>query len=127
MIRLLTVTRLFTVTLLCGLLLAQQQQPPQQQQTQPPPVDDPDLIVRAEVRAVQTPVWVYDRKGNYVDGLTEEKFRIFDNGREQKISGVDVAFAPISLVICVQANASVEKMLPAINRIGNLIQPHILG
>jgi VWFA-related protein len=38
-----------------------------------------------------------------------------------------VAFAPISLVICVQANSDVEKMLPAVNRIGNLIQPHILG
>jgi VWFA-related protein len=127
MIRILSVTRLFTVTLLCGLLLAQQQQPPQQQQTQPPPVEDPDTVIRTEVNAVQTPVWVYDRKGNYVDGLTQEKFRIFDNGREQNITGVDVAFAPISMVICVQANANVEKMLPAINRIGNLIQPHILG
>ena len=98
MIRLLTVTRLFTVTLLCGLLLAQQQQPPQQQQTQPPPAD-PDTVIRTQVNAVQTPVWVYDRKGNYVDGLTQEKFRIFDNGREQNISGVDVAFAPISMVL----------------------------
>jgi VWFA-related protein len=126
MIRLLTVTRLFTVTLVCGLLLAQQQQPPQQQQTEPPPAA-PDTVIRTQVNAVQTPVWVYDRKGNYVDGLTQEKFRIFDNGREQNITGVDVAFAPISLVICVQASANVEKMLPAINKIGNLIQPQILG
>ena len=126
MIQLLTVTRLFTVTLLCGLLLAQQQQPPQQQPTQPPPAD-PDTIIRTRVNAVQTPVWVYDHKGNYVDGLTQEQFRVYDNGKEQTISAVDVAFAPISMVICVQASANVEKMLPAINKIGNLIQPQILG
>ncbi|MGA3237225.1 MAG: VWA domain-containing protein [Bryobacteraceae bacterium] len=122
-----TVTLLFTVTLLCGLLLAQQQQPPQQQPAQPPPADGDTARFSVLTNAVQTPVWVYDRKGNYVDGLTQEKFRIFDNGREQNITGVDVAFAPISMVICVQANANVEKMLPAINKIGNLIQPHILG
>jgi VWFA-related protein len=121
--------RLTTVTLLCGVLLAQQQQvPQQQQQTPPPPVDqDQDITIRTQVNEVQTPVWVYDRDRNYVDGLTPEKFRLYDNGKEQKILGVDVAFAPISLVICVQANASVEKMLPAINKIGNLIQPQILG
>src|SRR5580704_11512318 len=124
--------RLTIVTLLSGLLLAQQQQvPQQQQQTQqqtPPPADqDQDITIRTQVNEVQTPVWVYDRGGNYVDGLTQEMFRLYDNGKEQKILGVDVAFAPISLVICVQANASVEKMLPAINKIGNLIQPQILG
>ena len=76
---------------------------------------------------MQAPVWVYDKNGNYLDGLTKEEFRIYDNGREQHINEVDVSFAPISMVICVQANAAIEKMLPAINRIGNLIQPQILG
>jgi len=116
--------RLLTVTLLCGLLLAQQQKPPQQQQT---PDQDALSIFKHTVNAVQFPVWVYDRKGNYVNGLTQDQFRVFDNGKEQNIAAVDVAFAPISMVICVQANANVEKMLPAINKIGNLIQPQILG
>jgi len=122
--------RLLTVTLLCGLLLAQQTQPPaqSQQQTAGQPADQ-DLITRfgTEVKFVQTPVWVYDRAGNYVDGLTKEEFRLYDNGKEQHIDEVDVSIAPISMVICVQANANVEKMLPAINKIGNLIQPQILG
>jgi VWFA-related protein len=117
--------RLLTSTLLCGLLLAQQETPQQAQ----PPVGDADVgtKISTQVNTVQTPVWVYDRDGNYVNGLDQDNFRIFDKGKEQKILGVDVAFSPISLVICVQANADVERMLPAINKIGNLIQPQILG
>jgi VWFA-related protein len=137
--------KLLTSTFLCGLLIAQQQtapkqtppaqatpgqtrpaQPaPAQQQTEPESTDP--NVIRVKVQEIQIPVWVYDKNGNYVDGLRPDQFRIFDNATEQKITSVDVAFAPISLVICVQANADVEKMLPAVNRIGNLIQPHILG
>jgi VWFA-related protein len=118
---------------LSALLVAQtpQQQttPPAQQNPTNPPVDqgEGNTNIRVEVQAIQVPVWVYDRDGNYVDGLTPDQFKIYDNGKEQKISGVDVAFAPISMVIVVQANADVEKMLPAVNHIGNLIQPQILG
>lgn len=114
----------FTSIVFCGIVLAQQQQMPPQQT--PPELSDGGTI-RVEVQAIQVPVWVYDRNGNYVDGLNPDQFRVFDNGKEQHITGVDVAFAPISMVICVQANADVEKMLPAVNRIGNLIQPEILG
>src|ERR1700676_4214603 len=108
--------KLLTSTLVCGLLVAQQQQttPPQTQPQQPaaPPQEDPRFVIG--VQAIQVPVWVYDKNNNYVDGLNPEQFRIFDNNKEQKITGVDVAFAPISMVVCVQANADVEKMLPAV-------------
>ncbi len=116
--------KLLTSILLCGILMAQQPQTPPQQPTGPP---EGDARFTVGVQAIQVPVWVYDKDRNYVDGLRPDQFRIFDNGKEQHISGVDVAFAPISLVICIQANADVEKMLPAVNQIGNLIQPHILG
>lgn len=106
----------------------QQTAPPQQNPPTNPPVDlGEGGTIRVEVQAIQVPVWVYDANGNYVDGLTPDQFKIYDNGKEQKITGVDVAFAPISMVIVVQANADVEKMLPAVNHIGNLIQPQILG
>jgi VWFA-related protein len=120
--------KLLTSLLLCGLLVAQQQTPAQQTPPQQAGgLSDEELRILVETNAVQIPVWVYDRQWNYVDGLNPNQFRVFDNGKEQKISGVDVAFAPISMVIVVQANADVEKMLPAVNKIGALIQPHILG
>jgi VWFA-related protein len=75
---------------------------------------------------VSTPAWVYDRDGNTVSGLRPEQFRLFDNGKEQNIQ-VDVSFVPISLVICIQANANVEGMLPHIRKIGNLVKPLLIG
>ena len=63
---------------------------------------------------------VFDRNGDYVNGLRPEQFRLFDNDKEQNIQ-VDVTFTPISLVILVQANAHVEGLLPQVSEIGNLI------
>lgn len=132
--------KLFVSTLLCGLLVAQtppQQTAPPQQQTNPPqqkpvelqpPTTEGEITqFGVEVNEIQVPVWVYDRGGNYVDGLQTNQFVLYDNGTQQRIRQVDVTYTPISMVIVVQANADVEKMLPAVNRIGNLIKPHILG
>ena len=69
---------------------------------------------------------VFDRDGDYVNGLQPDQFHLFDNDKEQNIH-VDVAYQPISLVILMQANSHVEKMLPQVNKIGNLIEPLIIG
>ena len=75
---------------------------------------------------VMTPVTVTDRGGNVVNNLTPKDFRLTDNGRVQRITE-DVAVHPISMVIAVQANAEVEKMLPAIQKVGSAISAQILG
>lgn len=114
--------RSLIVMSLAGMLLAQE---PAQN---PPPAQEEgnDLRIRVQVQHVLAPVLVYDRDGNFVNGLAPDQFHLMDNNKEQNIH-VDVTFQPISMVILVQANAAVEKMLPAINKIGNLIQPLILG
>jgi VWFA-related protein len=125
--------------LLAGMLIAQEpakNPPPAQpaerdpEQTAPSPGPDQeqasDYRVTVHVQNVLAPVLVYDRDGNFVNGLAPDQFHLMDNGKEQNIH-VDVAYQPISLVIMVQANSAVEKMLPAINKIGNEIQPIILG
>jgi len=122
------------LTFLCGLLAAQQpvqappastpapQQPSISQQVQ----DTIDLTFKTGVDVVQAPVLVFDRDGNYVDGLQPPQFHLYDNGKEQNIS-VDVAYQPISLVIVVQSNAHVEGILPQIRKVGNLIEPLLIG
>jgi VWFA-related protein len=108
--------------LLVGLLLAQEPA-----QTSPPAQEEgTDLHIVATTENVLAPVLVYDRDGNFVNGLQPSQFHLVDNGKEQNIH-VDVAYQPISMVILVQANSAVEKMLPAINKIGNMIEPLILG
>src|SRR5450755_3588054 len=109
-------------TFLCGLLAAQQ---PQQPTPQPDP-DQATTIFRGGVEQVQAPVLVFDRSGNYVDGLQPHQFHLFDNGKEQNIS-IDVTYQPISLVICLQANAHVEGILPQVKKIGGLIAPLLIG
>src|SRR5258707_14612403 len=117
-------SRLILLTFLCGLLPAQQQQqlPPQPQ----PDSTQPATIFRGGVEVVQAPVLVFDRDGNYVDGLQPHQFHLFDNGKEQNIN-VDVTYQPISLVIVLQANAHVEFILPQVKKIGGLIAPVLIG
>lgn len=112
--------RVFLLSFLCGLLAAQQ--PPQQ----PQPEQSQGPTFRGDVVVVQAPVLVFDRDGGYVNGLQPAQFHLFDNGKEQNIA-VDVAYQPISMVICIQANANVEGILPQIRKIGNLVAPIIIG
>ena len=115
--------RLSIALLAAGLTLAQEPTP-----APPPAEEEPPapLHITSEVQNVLAPVLVYGRDGSFVNGLQPSQFHLIDNGKEQNIH-VDVAFQPISLVILVQANSAVAKMLPAINKIGNLIGPLILG
>jgi VWFA-related protein len=85
-----------------------------------------DVIGSVTTHAVITPVTVTDRNGNIVNGLGPKDFRLTDNGKIQKITE-DIAVHPISMVIAVQANAEVEKMLPAIQKVGSAISAQILG
>src|SRR5450432_3473329 len=112
--------RILLLSLLCGLMVAQQPAP-QQEPALPPPT-----ILRTTVDVVVAPVLGFDRDGQYISGLTPEQFHLFDNGKEQNIN-VDVSYIPISLVIAIQANQHVEALLPQIQRIGNMIEPIIIG
>ncbi len=123
--------RFVLAILVCGLLVAQQQQikvnPPAQAQPigqQAEPDVMPYIVTRVEV--VQTPVLVFDRSGDYVNGIRPDQFRLFDNDKEQNIN-VDVSFTPISMVIAIQANSHVEGLLPKVQKIGNLVGPLLIG
>jgi Ca-activated chloride channel family protein len=54
----------------------------------------PEQIIRIEVKEVQIPFSVFDRRGNLVLDLKKEDFRVFEDGVEQK---VDYFSAPTNL------------------------------
>ena len=81
---------------------------------------------RDTVRIVMAPVTVTDRNGEIVSGLQPKDFRLLDNGKLQNITE-DVTSHPISLVVVVQANAIVEKILPQVQKLGTLLQAQVLG
>ena len=72
------------------------------------------------------PVTVFDRSGNSVAGIRADQFRLWDNREPQNIT-VDETYTPISLVIAIQANSHATQLLPAVNKIGNLIAPLVVG
>ncbi len=103
------------IVLLCsaGLLLAQAQ-------------DDTDKPISITTRIVLAPVTVLDKSGAFVPGLTAYDFRLLDNGKVQKITE-DMTSHPISMVVAIQANADVEKILPSIQRLSTIFQSLVLG
>jgi VWFA-related protein len=111
--------------LLAGLLAATLFAQGQQDSSKPVEAAE-QPIFRLPVEVVMTPVSVVDRNGDNVDGLRPDQFHLFDNDKEQDIH-VDVAFPLISLVIAVEASDRVESVLPQIQKIGDMIQPIVIG
>jgi VWFA-related protein len=109
--------------IVCGVLAAQE---PPQTPTQTPPQEAALPKISVTTNLVTAPVLVYDRDGNYINGLQPFQFHLLDNAKEQNIS-VDVSYIPISMVICLQVNSHVEGILPQVRKIGNLIQPLLVG
>ena len=77
-------------------------------------------------RQVIAPTTVTDRDGRYIAGLQPHEFRLVDRGKVQKIT-VESAVQPLSLVVCIQANNTVESVLPNIKKIGPLLEGAVLG
>ena len=93
----------------------------------PAAVDKPsDSNFGITVRIVMAPVTVTDRSVNIIEGLQPSDFRLYDNGKLQRVTE-DMTSHPLSLVVAVQANAQVEKILPQIQKLGALLQAQVLG
>ncbi|MEI9972473.1 MAG: VWA domain-containing protein [Ignavibacteriota bacterium] len=125
--------KLLLLTFFCASLavLSVAQQPPSKQ-APPAPVDlltqpqqPADFIVT--LQQVLAPVLVYDHRHKYVNGLTSDRFRLYDNGKEQSLTSVEVSYTPISLVVAVQANVEADKILPTVNKVGPMLKPIVLG
>src|SRR3954452_19641694 len=85
-----------------------------------------DITIRSRVEEVIAPTTVLDKDGIYITGLKPMEFRLYDNDKAQQIK-VDEIIAPVSLVVAVQADYKVEKVLPKVQKIGNLLQNMVAG
>ncbi len=91
---------------------------------------DPDnSTIRANVPLVLVPVTVTDKKGNFIDGLSVDDFRLTDDGVAQKIrmDTSDTVLAPVSLMVLIQASGISAPALARIERVGGLIKPLVIG
>jgi len=85
-----------------------------------------DFRITTRVNIVVAPTTVLDKNGNYVNGLEPKNFRLLDNDKEQIIQE-DVSFIPISLVIAIQSSAQTELVLPAVRKMGSMIESVVIG
>jgi VWFA-related protein len=107
---------------------AQQAQPakPPAEPAKPPAEEETTPTFGTTVNVVLVPTTVLDKDGNTVNGLRPQDFTLFDNGKIQQITR-DVAFLPLSFVICVQRTSNMDEILPKIQRVGNLLSSILVG
>ena len=78
--------------------------------------DDPsdDEVIRVETNLVTMPVSVLDRNGRFVTGLTQRDFRIFENGKEQKVDYFQSVEQPFTVILMLDVSPSTKYKIDEI-------------
>ena len=84
-------------------------------------------VFEIEIEEVTVPVTVTNSEGEFATELNAGDFRVFDNGKEQRILEFESSWEPISMVVVVETSERVQSMLPDIGRSGILFTQLILG
>lgn len=88
---------------------------------------DQPAIFLEKIDEVTVPLTVRSPQGTYIHDMIQEDFTIYDNDVQQSITGFDVSFLPISMVICVQTSDRVEGILGDIRKTAYLFTELVLG
>lgn len=91
------------------------------------PQSKPTSTIHARVNEVTTPVTVEDRKGNFLLGLTEKDFHVFDNGVEQHINRFSLDDRPLALVVVIETSSHVDMMAREIRSNGIVVSETLMA
>jgi VWFA-related protein len=71
---------------------------------------DPDVenVGKVETNLVTIPVSVFDRHGLYIPNLKEEDFKIFEDGKEQRIEYFGTSEKPFTVILLLDTSPSTE-------------------
>jgi VWFA-related protein len=70
--------------------------------------DGEDGVQRVETNLITIPVSVFDRYGLYIPNLRKEDFKIFEDGREEKIEYFGTSEKPFTVVLLLDTSPSTE-------------------
>src|SRR5215469_1920127 len=90
-------------------------QNPQQQNSKP---SLPPGTIHTQVNEITTPVTVEDKKGNFLLGLEQSDFHVFDNGVEQHINRWGMDDHQLALALVIETNSHVGMMAKQIHGAG---------
>jgi Ca-activated chloride channel family protein len=78
---------------------------------------------RSDVRLVEVAASVYDRKGNPVDDLPKDKFRILEDGSPQTIVNFESDSEALSCALLIDTTGSMQDALGSVrNAVSNLLE-----
>lgn len=83
--------------------------------------------IHARVNEVTTPVTVEDKKGNFLLGLTEKDFHVFDNGVEQHINRWSLDDRPLALALVVETSSHIDMMARKIRSNGIVVSETLMA
>jgi len=101
----------------------QQQSHAATQQSQPPTGN----TIRTQAIEVLAPVVATDKKGNLILDLTEDDFRIFDNGVKEPIEFFGIGSERLSIVLVLERSSRVAPLLPDVRKSGIVFAQPVKG
>lgn len=99
----------------------------------PPPIQakpeeqeiDPDDVILVNTTEVLLPVTVRNQNGQFVNNLTRNDFRVFEDGIQQPLSDLSLRQAPVDVVLLVDASSSVSENLDDFRRAAEGFAAHL--
>jgi Ca-activated chloride channel family protein len=77
---------------------------------------------KSDVRLVEVYASVFDQKGNHVDGLTKDRFRVLDEGALQPLSSFESESSDLTCALLLDTTGSMQGALPSVkNAVSNLL------
>jgi Ca-activated chloride channel family protein len=76
--------------------------------------DGGEVVIRSEVRLVEAYASVFDRHGNPLPGLTQEKFEVLDGGQPQPLFAFEGAKDNVRCALLLDVTGSMNSFLPAL-------------
>lgn len=77
---------------------------------------NPGDVISVTTTEVMLPVTVRDSEGRFANDLKRDDFRVYEDGREQPLSDLDLRQVPVDVVLMVDASSSVASNLDDFRR-----------
>lgn len=70
-----------------------------------------DEVLKVDTDLITIPVSVFDRNGLYIPGLTQDNFKIFEDGKEQEIAYFGTSDKPFTVILLLDTSLSFEDVI----------------
>jgi Ca-activated chloride channel family protein len=73
-----------------------------------------DVLFKSEARLVEVYATVQDQHGRYIEGLTQDRFSVVDEGQPQQLLAFEPESSALSCALLLDTTGSMQKALPSV-------------